>query len=53
MANKDEVGGSESGGNETNLSNPSTLKKSIQADYLTFKVTKKGDGIINSGSGNT
>ena len=41
-ADEDEVGGGESGGNETNLSKLSTSKKSTKAGYLTFKGTKKG-----------
>ena len=45
-ANKDEVGGSESGGNEINLSNPSPLKKSTKAGYLTFGGIKNGGGNI-------
>ena len=43
-ADKDEVGNSESSGNEMNLSNPSVSEKSIKAGYLTFISAKKGNG---------
>ena len=45
--------GDESGHNETNLSNPSTSKRSTKAGYLTFKGIKKGSGNPKTGGGNT
>ena len=52
---KDEVGEGKSSGNKTNLSNPSTSKRSTKASYLTSKGVKKwvnnpkktGDNIKN------
>ena len=49
--NKDEVG--KSGGNKTNLSNPSISKRSTGADYLIFKGIKKGGNNLKRGGGNT
>ena len=46
MAEEDEISGSESGGNETNLSNPSLSKKSTRAGYLIFGAAKKRGGNI-------
>ena len=43
-ADKDEVGGNESGDNKTNLLNPFMSKKSTGAGNLTFKSAKKGGG---------
>ena len=42
MAEKDEIGGSKSGGNKTNLSNLSPSKRSTRAGYLTSGGAKKG-----------
>ena len=50
---KGEVGGNKSGGNETNLLNPSTSKKSTRAGYLTLEDIKKGNGKTNSSGRNT
>ena len=41
-ANKGEVNGGESGDNEINPSNLSTLKKSTKAGYLTFRDVNRG-----------
>ena len=49
MANEDEVGRNESGGNDINLSNPSALKKSIRVDYLTYRGAKRGGGNTKKG----
>ena len=48
-ADEDEVGGSKSDVNKTNLSNPSALKKFTRAGYLTFKDTKRGGGNTKKG----
>ena len=48
-ADEDAVGRSESGGNKTNLSNPSTSKRSTKIDYLTSKDNKRGSGNIKKG----
>ena len=53
MADKDEVSGSESGSNKTNLSNPFVLKRSIEGCYLTFKGAKKGGNNLKKGGNNT
>ena len=53
MANEDEVGGSENSSNETNLSNPSTSKKSTEASDYTSKSTKKGGNNPKRGGNNT
>ena len=53
MAEKNEVGGGESDGNETNLSNPSASKKSTKAEYLTSGGAKKGGNNPKMGGGNT
>ena len=50
---EDEIGGSKNGGNKTNLSNPSILKKFIRAGYLTSKSAKKGGDHLKRGGGNT
>ena len=49
MANKDEVGGSESSSNETNLSNLSMLKKSTKTGFLISKSAKRGGGNTKNG----
>ena len=50
-ADGDEVGRGESGGNKTNLLNPSASKRSIGADYLTSKGAKNdGNNRKKSGS---
>ena len=49
MADENKVGDSKSGGNETNLLNPSTSKKSTGAGYLTFGGAKKGSGNTKKG----
>ena len=48
-ADKDKFAGGKIGGNETNLSNLSTSKKSTKTGYPTFKSTKKGGGNIKKG----
>ena len=52
-ANEDEVDGGASGGNKTNLSNLFTLKKSIEADYFSYKGAAKGGDNLKRGIGNT
>ena len=49
VVDEDEFGDSESGGNETDLSNLSTLKISIKAGYLTSEGAKKGGGNTKKG----
>ena len=49
LADKNEFGNSESGGNEMNLSNPSVSEKSIKAGYLTFISAKRDDGHTKKG----
>ena len=48
-ADEDEFG--ESNSNKTNLSKPSTSKKSTRASYLIFKGTKKDDNNSKKGGG--
>ena len=43
----------ESGGNKTNLSNPSASKKSTKVSYLTSRGAKKGGNNLKRGGGNT
>ena len=50
MADEDEIG--ENGGNEINLLNPSSSKKSTKAGYLTPKGAKKGGVNPKKGDGN-
>ena len=50
-ANKNEFG--LSGGNKTNLSNPSALKRSIVAGYPTLGSGKKGGDNLKRGGSNT
>ena len=47
VADKDKVG--ESGGNGTNLSNPSASTRSTRAGYITFRSAKKGGGNTKKG----
>ena len=49
MVDEDGVNGGKSGGDETNLSNPSTSKKSIRAGYLTSGGTKRDGGNTKKG----
>ena len=49
MANEDEFGDGESGGNETNLSNLFALKKYTKTDYLTSRGTKRGSSNTKKG----
>ena len=49
LADGDEVCGNESGVDKTNLSNPSVLKWSTGAGYLTFKRAKNGGSNIKKG----
>ena len=51
--NEDEIAERKSGVNETNLSNPSILKKITGAGYLTFESAKTGDSKTNSSGDNT
>ena len=51
-AGNNKVGGSEDGGNKTNLSNSSAFKKSIKVDYPTSNGAKKGGSNSYSGGGN-
>ena len=51
-ANKNEIGGGESGGNKTNLLNPFALKKSTGVGYLTSGGAKKGGDNPKRGGGN-
>ena len=44
VAEKDEVDGAESNGNEMNLLNPFASKKYTKADYLNSEGAKKGSG---------
>ena len=44
-----EFGGAKCGGNKTNLSHPSALKKSIRAGYLTSVDAKKSGGNTKKG----
>ena len=53
MADEDEIDGVESSGNETNLSNPFTFKKSTKAGYLISRNTKKASNNPKKGGGNT
>ena len=53
VVDEDKVGGGKSGGNETNLSNPSALKKSTRAGYVTSKGAKIDGENPKRGSGNT
>ena len=53
VADEDEFDGGENFGNETNLSNPSALKRSSGAGNLTSKGAKRGNGNTNYCSGNT
>ena len=52
-ADEDKVGGDKNYDNKTNLSNPSTSKRSIKAGYLTSKSAKKGGNNPKRGGGNT
>ena len=47
VADEDEVG--ESSSNKTNLSNPSALRRSTKAGYLTSRGAKKGSGNTKKG----
>ena len=49
MVDKDEVDRGKNGGNEIYLSNPSALKKSTEAGYLTSKSNKKGGSNTKKG----
>ena len=49
VADEYEIVEGESGGNETNLSKPSTSKRSTGADYLTSGSAKKGGGNTEKG----
>ena len=49
LAYKDEIGDNQNGGNEINLLNPSALKRSTGASYLTFKGAKKSGGNTKKG----
>ena len=53
VTDKNKVGGGENGGNETNLSNQSALKRSTRAGYLTFGNAETGGNNYKNGSGNT
>ena len=44
VADEVEIGDSKSGGNKTNLLNPSASNKSTRAGYLTSRGTKMGGG---------
>ena len=48
-ADEDEVGNGESGGNEMNLLNLSTSKRSTRAGYLTSGGAKRGGGNTKKG----
>ena len=49
MGNKNELSDGKSGGNETNLSNPSASKRSTEAGYLTSKGAKKSGNKTKKG----
>ena len=49
MADEDELGNDESGGNKTNLSNLSASKKSTGTGHLTFESAKRGGGNVKKG----
>ena len=53
VADEEEIGRSEIGGNKTNLSNPSVSKKSTKAGYLTSRGNKKGSNNPKKDGGNT
>ena len=52
-ADKNEVDEGESGGDETNLLNPSASKRSTRAGYLTSRKAKKGGNNTKKAGGNT